>query len=268
MKKRLIILIKNTVFLFFIAASLFFCINTNAVAAMYTSTAVSQNDADVAYWPFLIDSLAYNSSAGWAIGPAGLDGEKQFEYREALIELDISHIHSNEMVDSAFLNLYVMEPIQNYNHDGTLAQLDHLSSTGYTGNAASDYLHIDGPVPVVDCVHVFPDNTQIGWQAFDVTDLISVNLENDVDWAVFWLRWLPPEDGIDLLWEAKGINIASADRSGGVYAPRLDVQTAPVPIPGSISLLCSGLLGLIGLQRRTNKRMRSIVKTRGEEQDE
>ena len=128
---------------------------------------------------------AENNSAGWCIGAGDLSGGRVYWFNESFIELHLSQVSDAE-IESATLNLYVQYPIQDLNFDNILANLYHLQSPAYTGDAANDWFGIQGPPPVQSLVHSFPSSTAVGWHTFDVTELVRQNLQANVEWAAFW----------------------------------------------------------------------------------
>jgi len=134
---------------------------------------------------------------------------------------------------------------------GTLALFD--DDTGLTGTAleiGQDGGHV-----------VFSDNGDGSWDAevFDVTNTSggSITLSNNANF-VLGISW----NGGGLYWGDTGSSIQSSPDTylivfdGLVAGPRrisgstLAVDLAPIPLPASVWLLGSGLLGLAGVARR------------------
>ncbi len=51
------------------------------------------------------------------------------------------------------------------------------------------------------------------------------NLNAGINWAVFWLTPAPWEDPVQIVGEAKGVSVASADYTAGSLAPYLEIHT-------------------------------------------
>jgi hypothetical protein len=73
---------------------------------------------------------------------------------------------------------------------------------------------------------------------------------NDADWGGI-VYWLSLSDNVDTIMQAQYFRAEFHGHYGG-WGPRvveLDAFAAPIPIPGAVWLLGSGLLGLAGLRR-------------------
>jgi|LGVF01.1.fsa_nt_gb hypothetical protein len=213
-------------------ASMHILINLQYSSAnTYISTTYSYNDAqhkDSSTGAPSVDSKASFNVGGWSVyrvyygqGSYGTG----FTNSAALIEIDLSQIPRSDTIESAILHINVIHVIQKYNYDSKLAILSHLRSTGYTGDAESDYWHIDGPSPAVDTLHYFYSGSSSGWKEIDVTHQVIDNLNAGINWAVFWLTPAPWEDPVQIVGEAKGVSVASADYTAGSLAPYLEIHT-------------------------------------------
>ncbi len=177
-----------------------------------------------------VDGAAPFDAGGWSVYRVTYyDGSDYtfgtgFTYNAALIEMDLSKIPSNASIDNAILNINVAKVIQVYNYDTELAILSHLRSSGYTGDAASDYWHINGPSSEVDTLYHFYSGTSTGWMQIDVTNDIRIDADEGINWAAFWISPAPWEDQLQIVGEAKGVSIAGADYNAGALAPYLEIH--------------------------------------------
>ena len=202
--------------------------NTNA--EIIVSKASSSNDAqyvETSTGGPTIDGKAPFNAGGWSVYRVYYyDGSygKGFSYNASVIEFDLSLIPSNAIIDQAVLNINVMKVIQQYNYDTKLAILTYLRSSGYTGNAINDYWHIDGPAPEATTLDYFYSGAFTGWKQIDVTTQIRNNIDEGINWAVFWISPAPWEHEIHVIGEAKGVSVAGADYNAGIAAPYLEIN--------------------------------------------
>ncbi|GEM_PF-5917959 len=235
-----------------------------AKATLIISRAYSHNDAqyvDTSTGTPTVDGLDPFNVGGWSVYRTYY-GNGQFGtgfiYNASLIEIDISEIPSNAIIDSVILNINVVKVIQEYNDDTKLAILSHLRSSGYTGDAESDYWHIEGPTPEIDTLYNFYSGSSVGWKQIDVTNEIIKNVDEGVDWAVFWISPAPWEYKTHITHivnEAKGVTVAGADYNAGILSPYLEIHTAVVPEP--MSMVLFGVGGVVLVARRKLLRRRN-----------
>ena len=212
-----------------IAFFVFTCQHSNADTLI--SRAYPYNDAqyvDTSTGTPTVDGAASFNAGGWTVYrvyyyPDGYG--TGFTYNASLIEIDLSQIPSNGTIDSVILNINVVNVIQEYNYDTKLAILSHLRSSGYTGDAESDYWYIDGPPPEINTLYYFYSGSSAGWKQIDVTNHITRNLDEGINWAVFWISPAPWEDQLQIIGEAKGVSVAGADYNTGILAPYLEIHT-------------------------------------------
>jgi len=190
-------------------------------AATYICTTVSSNDAQYVYSSGqtpTADGDAQMNAGGWSVFRVYYyDGSygTGYTYNAALIELDLSQIPENQPIERATLHLKVINVIQQYNNDYSLALLDHRRSSLFTGNAYYDLQQ--GITSEVEDVGRFLSGSSSGWKEFDVTQIIQENINAGILWAVFWLSPAPWEDQYQIIGELKGVSIASADYLGRIY---------------------------------------------------
>lgn len=109
----------------------------------------------------------------------------------------------------------------------------------YLPNAATANGHASQRLDGTQAVGTISTSSPIGWVSFDVTDLIKTDLENGLSWAPFSFHGTHSNYA--------GYRFSSAESGNASY---LEFNYTPVPIPGALWLLGSGLVGLVGLRKR------------------
>jgi len=117
--------------------------------------------------------------------------------------------------------------IQTYNADKKIGYISHLRGAGFTGDMENDwYTDIK---PTLSDVATLWASTTSGWSCFNVTNVIKDDLNENINWAVFYLGGTSWETQASVDGQRKEIQVISADYASGSYAPYLEVIMAGSP---------------------------------------
>ena len=148
-------------------------------------------------------------------------------------------------------------------YNGTEDQGHNISAPGtlYAGSTANEMAHLFfntlGNLDYCTTSSVYPDcTTQAGYGLSNSGPFSNIQAANDFD-----LYWTGTEYAPNSTSDAWVFSFyygyqAPNDKASGLYAWAVhdgDFGTAIVPLPASVWLFGGGLLGLIGIARRTNK---------------
>ncbi len=143
-------------------------------------------------------------------------------------QYDLSGAPDSSLIDSVSLNLNLsLKDVYCY---GFIRYLPN--ATGANGHASQ---RLNG----TQTVGTISTASEIGWLSFDVTDLIKTDLENGLSWAPFSFH--ASHSGYT------GYRFKSAESGDASY---LEFTYTPVPVPGAVWLLGSGLIGLAAFRKR------------------
>jgi len=202
-----------------------------AGAATYTVTAAPAGDG------------FYSSSMGTFVGNSNNINVSYFETsggtttETGYLQFDLSGAPPAGEISSVSLHLNF---IGGSNYSRVTGRIKYKSNAGATGNASE---RIAGDHELHYFSYYAPSSN--GWHSYNVTGSIKSDLENHVSWAPFSFH--ATSGGSYNTWY--GFTFTSAESGTPAYL-EFTYTPSPVPLPGALWLLGSGLLGLATIRRR------------------
>ncbi len=172
----------------------------------------------------------------------GTDGGSQVWY--AYLMFDLTSIPANEVITGAVLHQYQFLGLSS----GYGTNLYRIADIGWSEADMTWSTRPAEPGGTVQLGYNPNGGTYGGWSTWDLFG--TAEWAPAADQAAGWLSLKLTETRTD---GTQTHNWYSREHADANFRPYLEITTAPVPIPGALWLLGSGLLGLVALRRRMKR---------------